>query len=69
MFTMASTFGWKVQQINVIDAFLNGILPETVYMTQPSGFVDSHKLVHVCLLKTANRCSLVAIVQCFVSAI
>ena len=44
---------WPLRQLNVKNAFLNGILHETVYMEQPSGYVDPRHPLHVCKLKKA----------------
>ena len=51
LFSLAGTFGWKIQQVDVNNTFLNGDLTETVFMTQPKGFISSQFPSHVCRLK------------------
>lgn len=51
--TLAVHYNWKIQEIDINNAFLNGDLAETMYMTQPTGFIDSTKPVHVCKLNKA----------------
>ncbi|GAA0175198.1 transmembrane signal receptor [Lithospermum erythrorhizon] len=41
---------WSIRQVDIQNAFLHGSLTETVYMTQPPGFVDIHFPQHVCRL-------------------
>ena len=44
---------WKIRQVDVNNAFLNGDLTEDVYMYQPEGFIDQQKPNHICKLKKA----------------
>ena len=51
--TLAIHFGWDIQQLDVENAFLNGFLHETVYMTQLGGIVDAQHLDYVYKLNKA----------------
>ena len=42
---------FKLYQMDVMSAFLNGLIQEEVYVQQPPGFKDSQKLDHVYRLK------------------
>jgi hypothetical protein len=48
--SLALSRDWSVHQLDVKNAFLRGTLSETVYCTQPSGFVDPARPDHVCRL-------------------
>ena len=50
---LAAQNGWKVHQMDVKSAFLNGDLQEDVYMTQPPGFGVPGKENQVCKLVKA----------------
>jgi hypothetical protein len=50
---IASVMGWKLHQMDVKIAFLNGVIEEEVYIEQPQGFVIYGKESHVCRLKKA----------------
>lgn len=44
---------WILRQVDVNNAFLNGILDEEVYMAQHEGFINPHKPQYICKLKKA----------------
>ena len=48
--TLALSRDWLVHQLDVKNAFLHGTLMETVYCTQPVGFVDAAHPDMVCKL-------------------
>ncbi|KAL9261953.1 Retrovirus-related Pol polyprotein from transposon RE1-like protein [Drosera capensis] len=45
---------WPLHQLDVKNVFLNGILEEDVYMTQPPGFVVQEEASKVCRLKRSQ---------------
>jgi hypothetical protein len=48
--SIAVSKGWGIHQADTKNAFLNGELQETVYMKQPSGFINTTHPQHVCQL-------------------
>lgn len=48
--TLAVTFNWEIDQLNVNNAFLNRYLQEKVYMNQHEGFTYPKYPFHVCKL-------------------
>lgn len=50
---IAITHGWILSQIDIGNAFLNGILQEHIVMKQPIGFVDEAHPDQVYLFKKA----------------
>nr|GEW98674.1 retrovirus-related Pol polyprotein from transposon TNT 1-94 [Tanacetum cinerariifolium] len=51
LIAIAAYYDYKIWQMNVKTAFLNGHLFEEVYMEQPEGFVNQKYPNHVCKLK------------------
>jgi hypothetical protein len=53
LLSIACHLGFKLYQMDVNSAFLNGILQEEVYVEEPKGFQDPHHPHHVYKLKKA----------------
>ncbi|KAL0444267.1 UNVERIFIED_CONTAM: Retrovirus-related Pol polyprotein from transposon TNT 1-94 [Sesamum latifolium] len=48
---LTAHFNWELKQMDVRTTFLHGDLDETIYMSQPDGFISDIHPDHVCLLK------------------
>ena len=48
---LAVVMKWKIYQMDVKTAFLNGVVEEEVYVEQPLGFETHDRESHVCRLK------------------
>ena len=53
LISIAAEMGWKIHQMDVKTAFLNGIIQEEIYIEQPQGFEIHDRETHVCRLKKA----------------
>jgi len=53
LLAIATQKGWKIYQLDVKSAFLNGFLQEEIYVEQPEGFVAEGQEDKVYLLKKA----------------
>ena len=51
--SLAAVMKWKIHQMDVKTAFLNGVVEEEVYVEQPLGFETHDRESHVCRLKKA----------------
>jgi hypothetical protein len=49
--SLVAMMKWKVHQMHVKTAFLNGEIKEEVYVEQPLGFKTHDRETHVCILK------------------
>jgi hypothetical protein len=52
---LAAKMKWKLHQMDVKTAFLNGVIEEEVYIEQSQGFEVENRKSHVCRLKQAPR--------------
>jgi hypothetical protein len=50
---LSAQMGWRIHQMDVKTAFLNGIIEEEVYIEKPKGFETFDRESHVCRLKRA----------------
>jgi hypothetical protein len=48
--SLALSRNWTIHQLDIRNAFLHDTLTETVYCSQPTGFVDAARLDLVCQL-------------------
>jgi hypothetical protein len=48
LFAVAAYYSWTIRQSDAVLAFLNGRLPDPVYMKQPTGFEKGEKGTLVC---------------------
>jgi hypothetical protein len=51
--SIVAKMAWKIHQMDVKTAFLNGLIQEEVYIEQPLGFEVHGRESHVCRLKKA----------------
>ncbi|CAM8972365.1 unnamed protein product [Rhodiola kirilowii] len=50
LLAMTIVYDWELHQMDVKTAFLHGSLNETIYISQPPGFIDKDHPDHICLL-------------------
>ena len=48
--SLAVEMGWRVHQMDVKTAFLNGVIEEKVYIERPEEFDVDNRETHVCIL-------------------
>jgi histone deacetylase 1/2 len=53
LLSLAVSRGWHLRQLDIQNAFLNGVLEEEVFMRQPPGFEDPTRPSHLCYLQKA----------------
>ena len=51
IFTLTVTYNWEIRQIDFNNAFLNGEIVETVYLSQLAGFISTSHPQYVCKLQ------------------
>ena len=50
---LVAQMGWKIHQIDVKVAFLNGVVEEEIYVEKPEGFETYDQESHLCRLGRA----------------
>ena len=53
LISITTEMGWKIHQMDVKNAFLNGVIQEEVYVEKPQGFEIHGKESHACRLRKA----------------
>ena len=53
---LVAQMGWKIHQMYVKNAFLNGVVEEEIYIEQPEGFETYDGKTHVCILRRSLYC-------------
>jgi hypothetical protein len=53
MISLAAQYRWKIYQLDVKSAFLNGFLEEEIYVEQPLGYIEAENESKVYKLKKA----------------
>jgi hypothetical protein len=48
---IVAKMGWKLHQMDITTAFMNGVIEEEVYVQKPQGFETHDSQTHVCRLK------------------
>ena len=51
LLSIATFYDYEIWQMDVKTAFLNGNLEESIYMSQPEGFIEQDQEQKVCKLK------------------
>lgn len=50
---LVAELDWELEHLDMVTAFLNGELQETIYVTQPEGFEDKEFPHKLCRLRKA----------------
>ena len=54
LLAIANQYDMEIHQIDVISAYLNGVLEDEIYMKQPPGYVDPKNPTKVCRLRKSS---------------
>ena len=53
--SLSLTHHWLIQQLNIKNVFIHGVLSKEVYIEQPQGLCDSSSFTHVRPFVASNR--------------